>query len=95
MGNLAKAAIITAKLNGLTLAIAGLLGLITVVLAVLSVKVDNEVAVVHLWPTGPTLVPSPNNERRTVTDTHPDIPLEEDPVWRIGRKKKPLPKHTW
>lgn len=86
MGNLAKAAIITAKLNGLTLAIAGLLGLVTLVLAILSVKVDNEVAVVHLWPTGPTLTVPPN-EPRTVTR---DVPLEEDPVWHFDpRRKRP------
>lgn len=50
MGGLAKAAVILAKLNLLFLVVGLALALTTLLLAGLSVKLDNEVPVVHLWP---------------------------------------------
>jgi len=50
MGGLAKAAVILAKLNLLLLALGILLGVTTLILAGLSVRIDNETPALHLWP---------------------------------------------
>lgn len=50
MGNLAKAAVVVAKLNLLILALSLVLGITTLILAGLSVRLDNEPPVLYLWP---------------------------------------------
>lgn len=90
MGNLARAAVIIAKINGLVLILGLVLGLVTVLLAVLSVKVDKQVVTLHLWPTdtvGHTNSTPIILEERAEREGR-GISLEEAAEWGILPKRK-------
>lgn len=90
MGNLARAAVIIAKINGLVLILGLVLGLVTVLLAVLSVKVDKEVVILHLWPTGTLDNSTPIPPQVTGRSTPPlqGLTVEEAEEWGIPLERK-------
>jgi hypothetical protein len=85
MGGLAKAAVILAKLNLLFLVLGLVLALTTLLLAGLSVRLDNEVPVVHLWPSN---IRTEIVKRTLVEDVGVTL-ADVFPAWEPPKPKRP------